>query len=314
MGALGTALGSSPEASASGQATSQGTRQLAAALVDGLTVTVNLCTGLTRVELGRLARGTMAAADVGETSRVPVELQPGAVMIIGPSHADAGMSLEAEATRGSARLSLVCVEQAELVASEVLAGRPPPKVSVLGSVDVRTKAKLQIKPTSCPVDVLVTPLGDAPARFTWTRPRSEIARIDRRRDNPLCEQAVAGAPMPTGSLVPFAPKGVGTLVLLVGAVRRYSGRAGVRAHRRARATVVIAIAGVLQLATYATRVRSVRAAIHAVGVPTAVALSATLAFRGLSFWLPMLPGLVASRHVSRRRPARPASAPPPAPS
>jgi hypothetical protein len=30
--------------------------------------------------------------------------------------------------------------------------------------------------------------------------------------------------------------------------------------------------------------------IHAIDVPTAVALSATLIFRGLSFWLPMLPG------------------------
>jgi Mg2+-importing ATPase len=28
-----------------------------------------------------------------------------------------------------------------------------------------------------------------------------------------------------------------------------------------------------------------------VGVPVAVALAATLLFRGLSFWLPMLPGL-----------------------
>ena len=40
--------------------------------------------------------------------------------------------------------------------------------------------------------------------------------------------------------------------------------------------------------------------LHAIGVTTAVALSATLAFRGLSFWLPMLPGFVASRHLAGR--------------
>ena len=40
--------------------------------------------------------------------------------------------------------------------------------------------------------------------------------------------------------------------------------------------------------------------LHAIGVTTTVALSATLAFRGLSFWLPMLPGFVASRHLTRR--------------
>jgi Mg2+-importing ATPase len=36
------------------------------------------------------------------------------------------------------------------------------------------------------------------------------------------------------------------------------------------------------------------------GVPIAVALAATLLFRGLSFWLPMLPGLVFSREAGKR--------------
>lgn len=42
-----------------------------------------------------------------------------------------------------------------------------------------------------------------------------------------------------------------------------------------------------------------------VGVPTAVALSATLLFRGLSFWLPMLPGIWFSRAemASKHKPA-----------
>ena len=43
------------------------------------------------------------------------------------------------------------------------------------------------------------------------------------------------------------------------------------------------------------------------GIPPAVGLSATLLFRGLSFWLPMLPGLAIARHVLspvRHGPAR----------
>jgi Mg2+-importing ATPase len=43
------------------------------------------------------------------------------------------------------------------------------------------------------------------------------------------------------------------------------------------------------------------ATLHLVGVSVPVALSATLIFRGLSFWLPMLPGLWFSRLVTRRR-------------
>ena len=35
------------------------------------------------------------------------------------------------------------------------------------------------------------------------------------------------------------------------------------------------------------------------GVPIAVALAATLAFRALSFWLPMIPGLIYSRVLTR---------------
>jgi uncharacterized protein (TIRG00374 family) len=41
--------------------------------------------------------------------------------------------------------------------------------------------------------------------------------------------------------------------------------------------------------------------LRAVGVETAAALSATLLFRGLSFWLPMLPGYWCSRRVLRPR-------------
>jgi Mg2+-importing ATPase len=37
-----------------------------------------------------------------------------------------------------------------------------------------------------------------------------------------------------------------------------------------------------------------------VGVPTVVALAATLLFRGLSYWLPMVPGLIISNRVKKR--------------
>lgn len=37
--------------------------------------------------------------------------------------------------------------------------------------------------------------------------------------------------------------------------------------------------------------------LHQIGVPHAAALSATLLFRGLSYWLPMVPGFIASRKL-----------------
>lgn len=176
VGALGTAFATSPEDAAAEQAQSQGTSELAAKLAHGLAVTINLCTGLSRVQLGRPAEGEMAAADVGETRHVPVEIQPGGVMIIGPQLAAEGMTLQAVAQQGGMRLTLVCAKDAETIATEFMAGRITSTVPVLGAVDVRTSARLRIKPTSCPVDVVVTPLDSAPARFAWERPTSEIAR------------------------------------------------------------------------------------------------------------------------------------------
>lgn len=74
------------------------------------------------------------------------------------------------------RLTLVCAKHAETVAAEFMAGRITSTIPVLGAVDVRTKAQLRIKAASCPVDVVVSPLDNAPARFAWERPTSEIAR------------------------------------------------------------------------------------------------------------------------------------------
>src|SRR5690606_35962576 len=43
------------------------------------------------------------------------------------------------------------------------------------------------------------------------------------------------------------------------------------------------------------------------GISVPVALSATLLFRGLSFWLPMLPGLLLARGTTRNPAAAPAA-------
>jgi hypothetical protein len=176
IGALGTAFGSSPEDGAASEATSQGKRELGAQLANGFAVTINLCTGLTRAHLGRPPKGEMAADDVGETSRVPVEIQPGGVIMVGPQHAGDGMTLVADPIQGAVRLRLMCAKQAELIAADFLAEHPTPSFEVLATFDVRKRLQVTLKPTTCPVVVVVTALDNAPARFAWTRPASEIAR------------------------------------------------------------------------------------------------------------------------------------------
>ena len=135
---------------------------------------------------------------MGETKRVPVEIQPGGVMIAGPQLAGNGMTVHAETTQGAVRMTLVCAEHAENVATAFVAGRVPTAVPLLGIVDVRGKAKLRIKPTKCLVAVITSPLDNVPATYSWLRLPSEIARST---GGPLmrCEKAESpdGKPAPT---------------------------------------------------------------------------------------------------------------------
>jgi hypothetical protein len=175
VGAIGSALSTSPEDAALDVARSQGTRDLSTQLADGFAVTINLCTGLRRFRIGRPPRGEMGAASVGETRRVFVEVEPEGVILTGPQLAGDGMTLRATATGGAAKLSLVCAKHAATVANEFLDGRARSKVPTLGSVEVRDQARLAIEPTICPVVVVVSALGNKPARVAWERPTAEIA-------------------------------------------------------------------------------------------------------------------------------------------
>ena len=176
VGALGGVFADSPETMADGEAKQMGKGEFGKQLADGLAVTINLCTGLSRFNLGRQPKGDMQPADVGETKRVPVEIQPGGVMISGPQLAGNGMTVHAETTQGAVRVTLVCAEHAENLATAFVAGRVPTAVPLLGSVDVRGKAELHIKPTKCLVAVVTSPLDNVPATYSWLRLPSEIAR------------------------------------------------------------------------------------------------------------------------------------------
>lgn len=176
VGALGSVFASSPEELAEQDAEKQGTEQFEHTLADGLAVTINLCTGLSRFNLGRRGKGEMQPPDVGETKRVPIELHPGGIAIAGPQIATNGMTIHAETTRGAVKIALACADQAESVAAAFVAERQPPSHTVLGKVEVRGTKKLTIKPTTCPVMAIAYPVDSRPATFAWLRMPSEIAR------------------------------------------------------------------------------------------------------------------------------------------
>jgi hypothetical protein len=173
IGTMGEVFASSPDEKAEEQAKSEGTRQFKNELADGLSVTVQLCSGLVRFNLGRPPKGEMVAPDVGETHKVPVELQPGGVMIFGPHLVGHKLTADVD-TRGPVRVALACHDQAEAAAAAFLEGREP-AVRVLASAVVNGHGRLRIPRQECPVSLIARAVA-GPATFDWRRPPAESAR------------------------------------------------------------------------------------------------------------------------------------------
>jgi hypothetical protein len=176
IGGVSSVFASSPERQAAHQATDQGTRQFESELADGMAVTIDLCSGLTRFNLGRPARGAMQPPDAGETHNVPIELQPGGLMVFGPQLAPRGMTIRVAARNGAVRVAMACAERAEEVAASFLTGEAA-MAPYLAVADVRDTASLRVPPQRCPVAVLARSLEPrAPVTFDWRRSPGEIAR------------------------------------------------------------------------------------------------------------------------------------------
>ncbi len=171
-------LANSPESSARTSVKEQGAAAFKKQFAEGISVAIDLCTGLTRSGIGHLPRGKMGPPGVGETKQIEVEIQPGGVMIFGPQAASKGLTVDVNVTKGATRLSLMCSDQAQVIAKAFLGGRNPTGGSALASRDVRGKASLHVSAARCPISLVATVAPTAPetATLTWRRPAGEASR------------------------------------------------------------------------------------------------------------------------------------------
>jgi len=175
LGALSSAFGASPEEQAEDQAEDQGSQEMTKAFADGLSVTMDLCTGYPRFGLGRPRTGKMAPPDVGETRRVPVELQPEAVMIFGPQPAPKGFTARVH-TNGPARVELACHDPGQVLARAYAERGERPPVKTLAAKVIRGDGVLSIdRGVSCPVVFIARSVSPSLVRLDWTRPKREAA-------------------------------------------------------------------------------------------------------------------------------------------
>jgi hypothetical protein len=176
LGALASTFASSPEELASGEADRQGTQEIEKQFAEGLSVTIDLCTGYSRFGLGRPGNGKMAAPDVGETRKVPVELQPGAVIVFGPQLVlDDGITVHVHVEEGAVRAELACHEQGEALARAFTREGLTPSVKSIARKDISDEGTLRLRRSRCPIAVVFRTIGDQPARFDWQRPMKEAA-------------------------------------------------------------------------------------------------------------------------------------------
>lgn len=180
LGAVSSLAASSPEEQAEKQATSEGIQAMKRKFAQGISITVDLCTGLIRSGFGRNVKGTMRPPGVGESKQISVELEPRGIMIIGPVNAPTAMTVDVTVSRGAVHVALVCNHEAEAVAQAFMKEREPPAVPELASRDVRGHATLEARSPSCSVSLVARALprpdvaGPA-AVFSWRRVAGESA-------------------------------------------------------------------------------------------------------------------------------------------
>ena len=176
VGAVASVFARSPAREGVNAAKREGTHQFMTQLSEGLTVTLDLCTGVARSTEGHIPKGQLAPPDVLEPSRTELELQPGGVLMLGPQRAQDGMTVHVDAPGGQIDVALVCRDDAEAVARAYLDGTPLPAVTALAEARVAGPTELKVPAEHCPVAVVARSIATAgpPIAFTVQRSSSEI--------------------------------------------------------------------------------------------------------------------------------------------
>src|SRR5262245_46556450 len=114
LGAVSSIFASSPDEQATRQARAPGIGEFTKQFADVLSVTIDLCKGLPRFNLGRPPKGEMVAPDVGETHQVPADLHQGGLLLFGPYPAPKGMTVQMHPRSGTVHTEILCQDQAEI--------------------------------------------------------------------------------------------------------------------------------------------------------------------------------------------------------
>ena len=207
IGGIATAVGKAPAKEARKQVEQLGQQSFASKLDDGMTVTFNACSGSTRSQFGLLPPGTEAPLDVGDTTKVEVELKRGGVLIFGPEYATRPVSIDVRATSGPVHVEAACLDQTEKLTKAYVAGEPLPQIETIAAAQVTGHRQLALARPRCPFAVIARSEGGT-VSLRWKRePPPGAALIDCPEHQANPETAPHAAPTPHNTPATPGPHG-----------------------------------------------------------------------------------------------------------
>ena len=196
IGGIATVVGKAPGKEARKQVEQQGQQSFASKLDDGMTVTFNACSGSTRSQFGLLPPGAEAPLDVGDTTKVEVELKRGGVLVFGPEFATRPISIDVRATSGPVHVEAACLAETEKLAKAYVAGEPLPQIETIAAAQITGHRQLALAKPRCPFAVIARSEGGT-VSLRWKRePPPGAALIDCPEHQANPETAPHAAPTP----------------------------------------------------------------------------------------------------------------------
>jgi len=174
VGSVASVVSETPTQTAKEQIEKQGAQSFASKIEQGLTITVDACTGKVRSAFGHVPAGKPVAPSDQQPWTTPVALHQGGMLMFGPETVSHKMTVVVDVSSGAVHLDIVCRAQADQHADAFLRGAPPPAMKTLASGDVTASARLQVKDGRCPV-VVIAQARTPTARFSWKREPPPLA-------------------------------------------------------------------------------------------------------------------------------------------
>ena len=207
VGGIATVVGKAPGKEARKQVEQQGQQSFASKLDDGMTVTFNACSGSTRSQFGLLPPGTEAPLDVGDTTKVEVELKRGGILVFGPEYATKPVSIDVRAASGPVHVEAACLDETEKLAKAYAAGEPLPQIKTIAAAQVSGHRQLALAKPRCPFAVIARSEGGT-VSLRWKRePPPGAALIDCSPQQANPETAPHAAPTPHNTPATPGPHG-----------------------------------------------------------------------------------------------------------